>query len=211
MNRMSDLIKALLAARAWNQAELAERLGTAQTTVSRWMAGAEPRGDTRDAIRALARESGIDLSPDHRLLVPIMGYVGAGAAVEPDFEQVPAEGLDQVSIPYAVDRDFIAFRVGGDSMMPKYDDGEILIVERVQPSSIESMIGRMAVVRTEDGRRLVKRIAPGPKHGAFNLESINARTIEDVRIMWASPIKMIIANPRAQNTERKPRRRRTRT
>lgn len=204
---MSDLIKALLAARSWKQAELAERLGISQTTVSRWMLGSEPRGATRDAIRALASESGLDVGADRRDMVPIMGYVGAGAEVNPDFEQVPSEGLDQVRIPHPADRAIIGFQVRGDSMMPKYDDGEILIVERDQSTSVQNMIGKMAVVRTEDGRRLVKRIAHGSKIGTFNLESINARTIEDVRIVWASQIKMIIASSVTYTVPPKPPRR----
>jgi transcriptional regulator with XRE-family HTH domain len=58
-NDMSGLIVALLAKRAWNQDDLARRLKTTQATVSRWLAGAEPRGDKRDAIRRLATDVGL--------------------------------------------------------------------------------------------------------------------------------------------------------
>ena len=37
-------------------------------------------------------------------LVPIMGRVGAGAAIEPEHEQVPPEGLGEVAAPAAPGR-----------------------------------------------------------------------------------------------------------
>ena len=127
-------------------------------------------------------------------VLPIMGYVGAGDEIDPEFEQVPQDGLEQVELPYSVPGDLIGFQVRGMSMMPKYDDGEILVVHRDQQSAIESMIGDIAVVRTQAGHRFVKRIMPGPRPHTFNLESLNAPTIVGVRIAWASPVRMTVAN-----------------
>lgn len=124
----------------------------------------------------------------------IMGYVGAGDVVEPDYEQVPFDGLEQVELPYPIADDLIGFQVRGISMMPKYDDGEIIVVTRDQPTSTDSMIGDVAVVRTHDGHRLVKRIMPGPRPHTFNLESFNAPTIVGARIAWASPVRLVVAN-----------------
>jgi phage repressor protein C with HTH and peptisase S24 domain len=126
--------------------------------------------------------------------VPIMGYIGAGAEVEPDYEQVPADGLEQIEVPYPVPSGVIGFQVRGDSMLPKYNDGDVVLVEREQPSALDAMIGFEAALRTADGQRFLKRIMPGPKPHTFNLESINARTIVGARIVWASPVRMIIPN-----------------
>src|ERR1700759_4134015 len=57
--------------------------------------------------------------------VPIMGRVGAGAAIEPEHEQVPPEGLGEVELPFPIDEDVIALEVSGDSMLPKYESGDI--------------------------------------------------------------------------------------
>jgi transcriptional regulator with XRE-family HTH domain len=189
---MKALIRALLDARDWTQADLAARLRTTQVTVSRWLDGTEPRGLMRDRIRDLAEETGLIEKPGDKHVIAIMGYVGAGAVIEPDFEQVPDDGLEQIELPFANDDDLIGFQVRGDSMMPKYDPGEILVVAREQPMSFDSMIGHFAIVRTKDGRRLVKRIMPGPKPSHYNLESANAETMVGVRLDWASPVRFLI-------------------
>jgi transcriptional regulator with XRE-family HTH domain len=133
---------------------------------------------------------------DERQHIPIMGYVGAGGDVDPDYEQVPFDGLAQVELPYIIGiiGDPIGFEVRGESMQPKYGDGEVVVVEREQPASTDSMIGDFAVVRTYDGHRYVKKIMPGRKAHTFNLVSINAPTIEGARIEWASPVRLVIPN-----------------
>src|SRR5258707_11770957 len=41
--------------------------------------------------------------------VPIMGRVGAGAAIEPEHEQVPPEGLGEVELPFPIAEEIMAF------------------------------------------------------------------------------------------------------
>ncbi len=40
-----------------------------------------------------------------------MGRIGAGATIEPEYEQVPPEGLGEVELPFPIDDDIIAFEV----------------------------------------------------------------------------------------------------
>jgi phage repressor protein C with HTH and peptisase S24 domain len=118
--------------------------------------------------------------------VPVMGYVGAGAEVEPDFEQVPLEGLDQINVPFALPGDMVAFQVKGDSMLPQFSDGMVIIVFREQRRAIETFYGEQAIVRTDDGRRYVKTIERGA--GGITLTSWNARPIENVQLVWIGEI-----------------------
>jgi phage repressor protein C with HTH and peptisase S24 domain len=194
--KIRDVIQALMEARNWNQDQLATALRTSQNNVSRWLKNTDPRGEMRDAIMQLAYESGIVSPPalSQAAHVAIMGWVGAGAEVNPDFEQVPPEGIEQVELPYPAPEGYIGFQVRGDSMMPKYDDGDIVLVSREQPWSLERMIGQEAVVRTDAGARYLKRIAHGPSPQTYNLESVNARTIVAARIVWASPVRMVVPN-----------------
>jgi transcriptional regulator with XRE-family HTH domain len=192
---VAEILNEIMRVRSWKQEDLAEALKTTQANVSRWLKGREPRSDAIEAIRSLARECGlIAESPKERQLIPIMGYVGAGGDVEPDFEQVPYDGLDQVQLDYVVGivGDPIGFEITGDSNQPKYSAGEIVIVEREQPWATESMIGDFAVVRTYDGHRYLKKIMPGRGRHVFNLVSLNAPTIEGARIEWASPVRIVI-------------------
>ncbi|GAB5505817.1 MAG: hypothetical protein Rhirs2KO_09800 [Rhizobiaceae bacterium] len=119
--------------------------------------------------------------------VPLMGYVGAGAEVEPDFEQVPECGLDQIMVPFPLPDDMIAFQVKGDSMLPMFDDGMVIIVFREQRRAIESFFGERAVVRTADGRRYIKTIIKG-EDGRASLLSWNAQPIQNVDIAWIGEI-----------------------
>lgn len=119
--------------------------------------------------------------------VPLMGYIGAGAEVEPEFEQVPPEGLDRIELPFSLDEDLIAFRVRGDSMLPMYEDGTVVIVYREQTRPLEALFGRVAAVRTTDGRRFIKTITRGPDD-TVTLTSHNANPIEGVKLEWIGEI-----------------------
>src|ERR1700675_4202767 len=75
-------------------------------------------------------------------MVPIMGRVGAGAVIEPEHEQVPPEGLGDVELPFPLAEETIAFEVSGDSMLPKYENGDIIMVFREQPHTVSSIYGK---------------------------------------------------------------------
>jgi phage repressor protein C with HTH and peptisase S24 domain len=138
--------------------------------------------------------------------VQVMGKIGAGAIVEPEYEQVPPDGLHQVELPYPVPEDLIGFQVEGDSMMPRYDDGDVILVWRDQKRPLETFYGQEAAVRTSDGRRYVKTILYGKSRSLVNLQSFNAKLIEGVRLEWIGEIYSTI---RADQVQRSLRRRRT--
>lgn len=133
--------------------------------------------------------------------VPIMGYLGAGAEVEPEFEQVPPEGLDQVDLPFPVPDDMIAFKVKGTSMLPVYKPDHIIIVYREQRKPLESFYGLEAAVRTDKGRRYVKTIERGVG-GTFLRSWNDMEPIGPVSLEWIGEIFVTMPPAALRKVER---------
>lgn len=180
--------------------EAATRAGLERTYIRDIVQGKKLSVRT-DKIELLARalelnpadlSSGI-ASPKQAISVPLMGYLGAGGEVEPEFEQVPPDGLDQIPVPFPLPDDMIAFKVSGISMLPVFRPDTIIIVYREQKKPIESFYGYEAAVRTSDGRRYIKTINRGGRAGTVNLASWNdPQPIENVRLEWVGEIFAVL-------------------
>jgi repressor LexA len=128
--------------------------------------------------------------------VPIMGRVGAGATIEPEYEQVPPEGLGEIELPFPIDEETIAFEVTGDSMLPKYENGDVIVVYKEQRNPLSSFYGEEAVVRLKTGERYLKTIERGKSPNLVNLTSFNAKAINGVKLEWIGEI--FVTLPRGQ-------------
>jgi repressor LexA len=128
--------------------------------------------------------------------VPVMGRIGAGATIEPEYEQVPPEGLGEVELPFAIAEETVAFEVAGDSMLPKFENGDVIVVYRDQRHPLASFYGEEAAVRLKTGERYLKTIERGKSPNLVNLKSFNAKPIVGVKLEWIGEICMTL--PRAQ-------------
>jgi repressor LexA len=128
--------------------------------------------------------------------VPIMGRIGAGAVIEPDVEQIPPEGIGEVELPFPLSEETIAFEVTGDSMLPKYASGDVIVVYREQRHPLTSFYGEEAAVRLKTGERYLKTIERGKSPSMVNLASFNAKPINGVKLDWIGEICVTL--PRAQ-------------
>ena len=120
--------------------------------------------------------------------VPIVGRVGAGAVIEPDYEQVPPEGLGDIALPFPIMEETVAFEIVGDSMLPKYESGDVIVVYKDQRHPLSSFYGEEAVVRLKTGERYLKTIERGKTPSVVNLNSFNAKPIVGVKLDWVGEI-----------------------
>lgn len=119
-----------------------------------------------------------------RFILPVVGVIGAGGAIDTAWEQT-AEPLHEIEIPINLGDDVIGFEIRGESMWPKFDPHDVIVVHR-HGEVIDSLLGFEAAVRLADGGRYFKRIIRSGTPGLYDLESYNAPPMRGVRVEWAS-------------------------
>ncbi|MBN9031699.1 MAG: DNA-binding protein [Rhizobiales bacterium 63-7] len=126
--------------------------------------------------------------------IPLLGFAQAGAGGFFDDGGFPAgQGWDVVEFPASPDRKagVYALEVQGDSMLPLYRDGDILIVE----PGAQVRRGDRVVVRTNEGEvmakvlmrqtpRAIELMSLNPDHPNRSFEMADLDWI--ARIIWAS-------------------------
>jgi hypothetical protein len=177
--------------------DAAESLGVPEPTYLAHENGS--RGFKHDAADRYARKFKISLDwlltgrgqPTKGAPVKVkpIGYIGAGAEVHPIDDHALGAGFEfeEIDLPPGVPLDAILVMVRGDSMYPRYYDGEKLFYLRdARPP--DELIGKECVIKLADGRMYVKRLRRGSGNGLFRLESFNADPIDDAMVEWAAPV-----------------------
>jgi len=119
--------------------------------------------------------------------VPLVGYVGAGAAAH--FYEVAQGDLDEVEPPIGANESTVGVEIRGDSLGPLFNRW-LVFYDRVEHGPPPSdLIGELCVVGLEDGRVLIKQIQRGKAEGLYNLNSQTEPSMRDVAIKWAAKVK----------------------
>lgn len=186
-----------LVEREGGQAKLAKKLGVSQGSVSKWLSGTQsPNKRQWDAVVALAAKF-----PKKQNVVGVNGLIGAGGQVDTGPEQLPADGnLYEIEVPFPLPEGSFAFQVSGESMLPRYDAGDVVVCAR-HSDRPEQLLGHEAAVQTIDGQRYLKRLLRGPRKGVFDLWSFNAEPIRGVRLQWASAVHSVVRAGRWRKVE----------
>lgn len=190
-NRIRELRRAL----KLPQEKLGEMIGVSHTDIGRWERGDRPL--KADAMRRVAEALNVSVAElidgERAASVPVVGRVGAGAEIHPIDDHPKGEGLYEVECPRGLDpKATVAVEVVGDSMAPAIMEGWVLFYDRAPEPTPSSVVGKLCVVKLEDGRVLVKQLKRGPEKGRFNLLSLNGPMIEDVALEWAAPVKAML-------------------
>lgn len=124
--------------------------------------------------------------------VPLVGYVGAGAAAH--FYAVAQGELDRVPAPAGATASTVATEIRGDSVGPLFNRW-LVYYDDVRSPVTPDMLGRLCVVGLFDDRVLVKQIARSKKvKGMYDLisNSFTEPPIEGVEIMWAAKVTNMV-------------------
>jgi phage repressor protein C with HTH and peptisase S24 domain len=121
--------------------------------------------------------------------VPLLGTIGAGGMVAYFKEGHDAEFVPRP--PLAPGR-LMALQVAGDSMLPKYEPGDIVYIRRDHDGVILHDLNRYCAVHCADGGTYLKILAPGTEAGRFTLRSLNAADMENVEVVWASRVLFVM-------------------
>ncbi len=136
---------------------------------------------------------GVYTQPDiHEQPIPLLGFAQAGAGGFFDSGGFPVgQGWDEVHFPVGPNANAYALEVSGDSMLPLYRDGDVIIVSPTE----QVRRGDRVVARTQDGEVMAK-ILHRQTANQVELHSINPehepRVIKTTeldwiaRILWAS-------------------------
>lgn len=145
---------------------------------------------------AEALEMPVDLLTGAAIMVPVLGIIGAGGEVlfdlDPDCELADVDSLPKVYRPPLVVGRLMALRVSGASMLPKYEDGDVIYVRRDHDGVLPHYLNKYCAVRTADGGTYLKILASGSEAGKFTLRSLNAPDMENVEVVWASPVLFVM-------------------
>lgn len=155
-------------------------------------------GETLDTFVELAsgKDRGARAAPGNRFSasrpLPLLGFAEAGAGGFFDDGGYPVgQGWDEVAFPLKADETAYALQVSGDSMLPLYRDGDIVIVS----PAARIRRGDRVVVRTMNGEVMAK-ILQRQSETEVELASLNPehprrvivrRDVDWIaRILWAS-------------------------
>lgn len=180
------------------QQEFAERLQVTQPTVHRWEKGfydpdegaLQRLSEMTDLPPAYFRYGEQALGPEPRA-VNVVGYVGAGAQINPVDDHAQGAGLESIEAPPGETLSTVAVIVRGDSMYPVYQDGDVIFYARDGADDEAAYLGRECVVKLTNGPMLLKRVMRGSERGSFLLLSYNASPLDNVRLEWASPVRWV--------------------
>jgi DNA-binding XRE family transcriptional regulator len=172
-----------------SQLELAKLVGTSQAQISRLEKG--DRGLSRDWAMKLAPH--LNTSPSTLmfadLIVPLVGFVGAGSQAH--FYAESHGNLGSVSMPPGGTRETVAVEIRGDSLGSPFNGWTVYYNERRDPPTPD-LIGELCVIGLGNGQILIKKLMRGREPGRYDLWSATESPMQDQNIAWAARVTAML-------------------
>lgn len=191
MKQFGKELRNLRDAARLSQQRLAKLTGVPQSAINRI-----ENGDSTWSKHIPVLQEFFQVTPTEALTrpsVPVIGYVGAGAEIFPIDDHSQGAGFDEIPAPPGVFR-AIALVIKGDSMWPRYQEGDVVVIDKEQ-YSFDSLIGKTCYILLEDGRSFLKILQSSKTKGFWDLISHNAPPIEGVLIDRAYPVSWVKPKP----------------
>ena len=200
----SSNLKFLRESKNLSQSKLAELIGVNQTTIARWED--DNRVPTIDNAIDVAEALGIPL-PDllgkdlkfdngeivdissNMIKIPVYGTIKAGIPIESqtditEYIEIPKEWTKG-------DKSFYGIKISGDSMYPRYDEGDIVIFEYTQ--DFEAANGKDCAIMINSSESTFKKVLLNEQGivlqpynlGVYDVMMYSNKQIEDL------PIKIV--------------------
>ena len=184
---------------------LAKRAGLDPTTFNRSKRitpDGRPRWPSTESVAKALTATGTTMDAFVKLIgdnnggaaqaVPLIGFAQAGVGGFFEDGGFPVgKGWDEIAFPAVTDEHAYALEISGDSMLPAYRDGDVIVVSPAAPVRR----GDRVVAKTRKGEVMVKQLKRRTSK-SIELQSINSEhpdrtlAVSDVvwiaRIVWAS-------------------------
>jgi transcriptional regulator with XRE-family HTH domain len=187
-----DWIREALERKGKTRSGLARALGRSPSAVTDLLNGA--RRLRADEIALAADYLGVEpprlvgggRAPARGGLVPLVGYVGAGA--EAHYYADGQGPFDEVPAPDAASATTVAVQVRGHSLGALFDSW-LVFYDALRETPGDDLVGRMCVCGLSDGRVLIKALKRSPIPGLWTLLSNTEPPIYDVALEWAALVR----------------------
>jgi transcriptional regulator with XRE-family HTH domain len=200
-----EAIEAEMKRKGFSRRSLSSAAGLSESAVRDLLTRVDNPGIGTLRKVAEALEMPVDALTGAGLKVPVVGKIGAGGEVlfslDPDAE-LNDDAVQMVPRPPLVSGRLMALEVVGSSMLPKYEDGEIIYCRAPLGNNGHvpaDAIGSYCAVRTADGGTYLKVLTRGSQEERFTLRSLNAPDMENVEVIWASRVLFVMpGNPKPE-------------
>lgn len=166
MNDLCD-VKAIREKLGISQEEFAKRLGVSSRTVQNWECGKKISDSKREILAKIAGQSPQNLKPrmyygdmsDSVVSLPLIPLDAVAGLPGDDNDGVILNDCERYTIPeFSAKGAQYLIRVSGTSMLPKYNNGDILVCRKIDEMTFFQW-GKVYVMDTRQGA-LVKKVFP---------------------------------------------------
>lgn len=190
-----DNIEKEMRNKGFSRRSLATKAGIGQTSIRDVLEKTDNPGISTLRKIAEALELPMDVLTGEPATVPILGKIGAGGIIlfsrDPD-DELNLDDYEKAPRPPLAPNRLMALLVEGESMLPRYDAGDVIYTAGDHDGILPSYFGRYCAVRTAEGGTYLKILTAGSAPGRYTLRSLNAADMENVEVTWASPVLFVM-------------------